>query len=56
VLVRRQGRQRFNYLNSVPIQEIHDRWVKRHVSGVAAAAVRLKKHLESTSAKAPENT
>ncbi len=47
VLVRRQGRQRFNHLNPIPIQEIHDRWVKRHISGLAAAAVRLKGHVES---------
>lgn len=46
VLVRREGRQRWNYLNPVPIQRVCDRWVKRHVQGVSSALIRLKQHIE----------
>ena len=27
VVVKRQGRQRWNYLNPVPIRALHDRWI-----------------------------
>lgn len=46
VLVRRKGRQRFNYLNAVPIQGIQDRWVSRYASAQARKALALKRHLE----------
>ena len=47
VLVRREGRQRWNHLNPMPIQGIYDRWVHRHVSHTAAAAARLKRKAEA---------
>jgi DNA-binding transcriptional ArsR family regulator len=46
VVVRREGRQRWNYLNPVPIQRICDRWISRHVKNMAAAMVRLKEVVE----------
>lgn len=49
VLVRREGRVRWNHLNAVPIQQICDRWVKKHIQGLAAAMTRLKKHVETDS-------
>ena len=27
VIVRREGRERWNYLNPLPIKDIHDRWI-----------------------------
>lgn len=48
VLVRREGRVRWNYLNAVPIQRIYDRWVSRHIKGVASAMSRLKDHIEGS--------
>jgi DNA-binding transcriptional ArsR family regulator len=30
VLVTREGRERWNHLNAMPIQEIHDRWISRY--------------------------
>ena len=30
VLVVREGRERWNHLNSLPIQAIHDRWISRY--------------------------
>ena len=49
VVIRRQGRQRWNYLNPVPIQQICDRWVSQHVQGLASAVARLKTHVEDDS-------
>jgi DNA-binding transcriptional ArsR family regulator len=48
VLVRREGRVRWNYLNPVPIQRVCDRWVSRHVSHLASAMLRLKDIAETT--------
>ena len=30
VLARREGRERWNHLNALPIQAIHDRWISRY--------------------------
>lgn len=30
VLVTREGRERWNHLNALPIQEIHGRWISRY--------------------------
>ena len=46
VVVRRQGRQRWNYLNPVPIQRVCDRWVSKHVQHMASALSRLKDFVE----------
>lgn len=46
VLVRREGRHRYNYLNAVPIQEVYERWVDRF-SGIAASrSLALKRYVE----------
>jgi DNA-binding transcriptional ArsR family regulator len=49
VLVRRHGRQRFNYLNPVPIQDIHDRWVTRYTRPWAEGLVDLRDAIEGRS-------
>lgn len=49
VVVRREGRQRWNYLNPVPIQQVCDRWVSRHVKALASSLARLKDHVEGSS-------
>lgn len=46
LLVRREGRMRWNHLNPMPIQRIHDRWVAKHIRATAAALSRLKDHVE----------
>lgn len=46
VIVRREGRVRWNHLNPLPIRRIHDRWVAKYVAGTAAALSRLKDHVE----------
>ena len=46
VIIRREGRVRWNYLNPVPIQRVCDRWVSRHVKRISSALSRLKDHVE----------
>jgi len=45
----RKGRERFNYLDAMPIQAIHERWIGPHAAGAAAGLLRLKRELESES-------
>ena len=47
VTARREGRRRINYLNPVPIQRIHDRWVSRYMRPWTEALVGLRDQLES---------
>lgn len=46
ILVRREGRCRWNHLNPTPIQAVCDRWVSKHVQHLAASMVKLKEHVE----------
>ena len=48
----RKGRERFNYLDAMPIQAIHERWIGPHAAAAAAGLLRLKGELESEPAKA----
>ena len=43
----RKGRERFNYLDAMPIQAIHERWIGPHAARAAAGLARLKGDLES---------
>ena len=47
VIRRKRGRQTINYLNPVPIQQIHDRWVSRYQRPWAESLVDLKTQLEA---------
>ncbi len=46
VIVQRRGRERWNYLNPLPIKEIHDRWISRYAAGAVDFLARLKGSLE----------
>ena len=46
VVAVRKGRERFNYLDAMPIQAIHERWIGPHAAGAAAGLSRLKRELE----------
>lgn len=46
VLVERRGRERWNYLNAIPIQEIYDRWISGYAAFWATALLRLKQRAE----------
>ena len=42
----RKGRERFNYLDAMPIQAIHERWIGPHAAHAAQGLHRLKLQLE----------
>ena len=46
VLRRKRGRERWHYLNFVPLQRLHERWFERHAERWAASFTRLKRHLD----------
>ena len=46
VLTRRAGREKLHYLNPVPIQLIHDRWIDKYRQPRVSALTELKRHLE----------
>ena len=46
VLVRRQGRIRWNYLNAVPIKQIHDRWIGAYAAQAVTLLDRMKSDME----------
>jgi DNA-binding transcriptional ArsR family regulator len=47
---RRRGRERYNYINPVPIQQIFDRWVSRYQGPWLESLVALKDQMESGAA------
>ena len=47
VVVRSEGRSRFNYFNPIPVQLIYDKWVGRHIQPWANALVDLRNELEA---------
>ena len=47
VVSRRRGREKLHYLNAVPIQLVHDRWVSKYTEAWAAGLVDLKRDLEA---------
>lgn len=44
----KQGREKLHYLNAVPIQEIHQRWIGKYTerAGIASVLLDLKARLE----------
>ncbi len=49
VVTRKVGREKLHYLNAVPVQMIHDRWVSKYTRPSAVALAALKEMLERTS-------
>ena len=47
----RKGRERFNHLDAMPIQAIHDRWIAPHAAHAAKGLARLKTDLEAADDK-----
>jgi DNA-binding transcriptional ArsR family regulator/uncharacterized protein YndB with AHSA1/START domain len=47
VVTRKQGREKFHYLNPVPIRLVHDRWVSKYAEPWAAGLSDLKTRLEN---------
>lgn len=47
---RKQGREKLHYLNPVPIQQIHQRWIGKYTerAGIASVLLGMKAELEAT--------
>jgi len=46
VIVSREGRERWNHLNPLPIKQIHDRWIGPHAARAVELLARLKEDME----------
>jgi len=46
VVTRRSGREKLHFLNPVPIQLIHNRWIDKYTERHASALIDLKNELE----------
>ena len=49
VIAERRGRERWNHLNAMPIQDIHDRWIGPHAAAATAQLARFKQAVETSS-------
>jgi DNA-binding transcriptional ArsR family regulator len=48
VIVKREGRERWNYLNPLPIKQIHDRWIGPYAAQAVDLLGRLKEDMEGS--------
>lgn len=48
IIVERNGRERWNHLNPLPIKQIHDRWIGDYARSAVELLARLKSDLEPT--------
>jgi DNA-binding transcriptional ArsR family regulator len=46
VTTRKRGREKLHFLNPVPIQRLHERWVSKYAQPWASALSRLKDEIE----------
>ena len=46
IIVQREGRLRWNYINPLPIKAIHDRWINPHARGAVELLARMKREME----------
>jgi uncharacterized protein YndB with AHSA1/START domain/DNA-binding transcriptional ArsR family regulator len=53
ITTRRVGREKLHYLNPVPIQQIHDRWIGKYAARVVETMTALKRRLEEEPMSAP---
>ncbi|MBB4185062.1 DNA-binding transcriptional ArsR family regulator [Sinorhizobium terangae] len=49
ILVHREGRERWNHLNALPIQAIHDRWISQYAAHAMSVLTAMHRGLESPS-------
>lgn len=47
VIVKREGRVRWNYINPVPIKDIYDRWISSYAAGAVNLLARMKREMEA---------
>ena len=55
ILVERRGRERYNHLNSVPLQRIVRRWVQPFEAQAADRLLRLEEHVEKSARRRSED-
>jgi DNA-binding transcriptional ArsR family regulator/uncharacterized protein YndB with AHSA1/START domain len=48
VVIRREGKYRRNFLNAVPLQEMHNRWVGKYMESSANSLLNLRTMMEKT--------
>lgn len=46
ILARREGRERWNHLNALPIKDIHDRWIGDYARNAVGLMARLRADVE----------
>ena len=46
VIAKREGRLRWNYINPLPIKELHDRWIGSYADGAVDLLARMKREIE----------
>src|SRR5260370_31143581 len=46
IIVKREGRLRWNYINPLPIKQIHDRWIEPHARRAVELLARMKREME----------
>jgi DNA-binding transcriptional ArsR family regulator len=46
IIVKREGRLRWNYINPLPIKDIYDRWIGPYASSAVALLARMKRDIE----------
>lgn len=48
IFIRRKGRERFNHLNVVPLQQMYERWLRPYEAHWASSLINLKNQVEGT--------
>ncbi|HEX9612814.1 MAG TPA: helix-turn-helix domain-containing protein, partial [Candidatus Bathyarchaeia archaeon] len=46
VIAKREGRLRWNYINPLPIKELHDRWIAPYADNAVDLLARMKREIE----------
>jgi DNA-binding transcriptional ArsR family regulator len=46
IIVRREGRLRWNYINPLPIKAIHERWINPHARNAVELLAKMKRLME----------
>jgi DNA-binding transcriptional ArsR family regulator len=46
IIVRREGKLRWNHLNVAPLKQIYDRWISRYAANSVELLMKLKRELE----------
>jgi len=47
IIVKREGKHRWNYINPVPIRQIYERWVRKYEENWSSYLIQLKNIAES---------